>query len=740
MTLKKIVLLISTIFFIIPPLYSQQVYFLKGYVYNSETNEPVTNANIVVTGTNTGTSSDAEGYFELKMAGGEYDLRITSIGFSDTEISVRFPRENTKSLIIELIPKKLEIEGVDVFGSRYIPDRDTSIDRVPLSVFPAITRIDAVEIEKQGAVTLIDAVKFVPGGWTESRGRKTKQFFSVRGQKYPYPNYSINGIWQKEFEETGYLISALDIESIEIVRSSSALVKGLSGLTGIIDVKTKKPERETFSFIAKYGGLNSYNTNIRYGNKLDKIVFNTSAALFGTDGPSGRKGKESIANFHGNMDWRLSNKLKLMAGATYIDGLREFVTIIDPPGTPKIANREEKYDPVKSLISYVKLNYRGNDGSLTELQTNITYRNANYVRFNIKQEETTSDEEKDWEYGLNLLHSRPLSPSNTIRIGGLYNHWEAPNGKRYYTGRACNIHTWSGVIADEQKIGRFLLDAGFRLIGGYIVEWGGFGIEGSSAGFRNVDPIEDEPARLEWQSVLGGTYILSGSSSLHYNFSGGTIAPRKGSVNDEGVTPENEGRFQHDLGFRYKCPKQNEFSISAFYAKRNNAIDFSGNTIVTEDDMVLELYENMDKQSYGIELATKINVPALNSYIFGNATLMTGEKEVGNTMEEDNQLPNIILNTGLMYENSGFDANLFINYTGPYSNNRFVKPGWTAENGDYPLGDFALVDLTAGYTFSGRFSKKIFAEVKNILDQKYETVACYPDPGRLFNIGVKIHY
>jgi outer membrane cobalamin receptor len=740
MTLKKNILLISTIFIFIHSLYAQQVYYLKGYVYNSETNEPVPNANIVVTGTNTGTSSDSEGYFELKLTGGEYGLRITSIGFSDKEITLRLPRETAKPLRIDILPKELEIEGVDVFGSRYIPDRDTAIDRVPLSVFPAITRIDAVEIEKQGAVTLIDAVKYVPGGWTESRGRKTKQFFSVRGQKYPYPNYSINGIWQKEFEETGYFISALDIESIEIIRSSSALVKGLSGLTGIIDVKTKKPDRQTFSFIAKYGGLNSYNTNIRYGNKLDKIVFNTSAALFGTDGPPGRKGKESIANFHGNMDWQLSNKFKLMANATYIDGLREFVTIIDPPGASNIANREEKYDPARSMISYVKLNYHGDNGSITELQTNMTYRNANYIRFNIPQEETTSDEEKDWEYGLNILHSHPLSPSNTIRIGGLYNHWEAPNGKRYYTGRACNVHTWSGVIADEQKIGRVLVDAGFRLIGGYIVEWGGFGIEGSSAGFRNVAPIEDEPARLEWQSVLGGTYILSGSSSLHYNFSGGTIAPRKGSLNEEEATPENEGRFQHDLGYRYKSPKSNELSISAFYAKRNNAIDFSGKTLVTEDDMVLELYENMDKQSCGIELATKINAPALNSFIFANATLMTGTKEAGNSMEDDIQLPNVILNTGLMYENSGFDANLFINYTGPYSNNRFVNPSWTAENDDYPLGDFVLVDLTAGYTFSGSFSKKIFAEVKNILNQKYETVACYPDPGRLFNIGIKIHY
>ena len=721
------------------PVSSQEIFIIKGHIFNSETNEPVSNANILIPETREGTSSDNSGYFELKLSRGEYNLIITSVGFIERRIAVKIPPGLTELLRINLYPAKHEIGGVDVYGNYYIPDRDTSINRIPASVMPATSTISAVEIEKQGAVTLIDAVRYVPGGWTESRGRKTKQFFSVRGQKYPYPNYSIDGIWQKEFEETGYFLSALDIESVEIVRSSNALVKGLSGLTGVIDVKTKKPHRETASLMTKYGEYNSYVTNLQYGNKIEDLSFNTSASTFGTDGPTGRKGKERIMNFHGNMDWKLSDKFQLSAGAGYIHGLREFVTIVEP-GAANIANREEKYDPVKSLITYVKLNYKGNKGSLTELQTNMTYRNANYVNYNIPRDETSFQEEKDWEYGFNLLHSHPVSPSNTIRLGGLYNHWEAPNGKRYYVGRSCNVHTWSGVIADEQRIGRFLLDAGFRIIGGYIVEWGGFGIEGSSAGFRNVAPIENEAAPVEWQSAFGATYILNSSLSLHYNFSGGTIAPRKGSLNEDGITPDTEGRFQHDLGLRYKCPRNNEFSLSAFHTSRKNAIDYSGSTITTDDDLVLELYENLNKQSYGVEISTKINVPLINSSTFVNAMIMTGTKENEGKMESDEQLPAVIVNTGLMYDKSGFDANIFINYTGPYENNRFVNPAWVAENGNFPLGDFASVDLTTGYTFTGKFSTRLFAEVKNIFDEKYMTVAGYPNIGRMLQLGLKVIY
>ena len=100
---------------------------------------------------------------------------------------------------------------------------------------------------------------------------------------------------------------------------------------------------------------------------------------------------------------------------------------------------------------------------------------------------------------------------------------------------------------------------------------------------------------------------------------------------------------------------------------------------------------------------------------------------------------NIILNGGWYFEWSRFDANLMVNYTGPYTNNRFVNPNWVKQNGDFPLGDFVSADLTAGYTFQGKYSKRIFAEIKNILDKKYMTVAGYPEVGRMFLAGVKIN-
>ena len=117
-----------------------------------------------------------------------------------------------------------------------LPERDL-IER-PYTESPgletATTVIGRPEIEEMHPYSLIDAMDYVPGSWIETRGRKIKQFFSVRGQTYPYPGYLIDGAWFREFEEITYFLSAENFDRIEVLRSSSTLLLGPGGLTGMI--------------------------------------------------------------------------------------------------------------------------------------------------------------------------------------------------------------------------------------------------------------------------------------------------------------------------------------------------------------------------------------------------------------------------------------------------------------------------------------------------------------------------
>src|SRR5512140_1514442 len=140
----------------------------------------------------------------------------------------------------------------------------------PFSLLPVISTVNVGQIRKQGATTVIDAMSYIPGGLIETRGRQVKQFFSVRGQKYPYPDYALNGIWQQEFEELPYFISASDIEKIEIVRSSAALLTGLSGVEGVVNIKTREYTRPETSLEMEYGSNNAIHTHLSNGNKIGR--------------------------------------------------------------------------------------------------------------------------------------------------------------------------------------------------------------------------------------------------------------------------------------------------------------------------------------------------------------------------------------------------------------------------------------------------------------------------------------
>ena len=154
--MKRCILLFKMVLFLFLfdiTTYSQSIQLIKGFVYNAETNNPVPNAHLVISGKQTGTSSGINGYFELPLETGQHTIRVTSIGFSDREILINVKEASQESLRIELLPKNLEIQGVDVFGKYFLPHRDTSINRIPVSILPSMTSISAIEIEKQGAVT-----------------------------------------------------------------------------------------------------------------------------------------------------------------------------------------------------------------------------------------------------------------------------------------------------------------------------------------------------------------------------------------------------------------------------------------------------------------------------------------------------------------------------------------------------------------------------------------------------------
>lgn len=609
----------------------------------------------------------------------------------------------------------------------------------PASIASATSEVTKDDIEKAGATTVIEALKFTPGAWIESRGRKVKQLFSVRGQSYPYPTYTINGIYQKEFQEMSYFFNSANVQSVKVNRSSTALLNSLSALTGVIDIQTIKPTKREVRVFGKYGSLNSYHTGVSFADATEKISYSAAVNGVGTEGKSHKNGQESMWNAMGTFDWNISDKWSWGMNVFYVHGKRELV-LPEEPADAKFTKQREEYAPYKAVVVGSKLTYKATDRWTSELQMNYAGRKPLYKSTAVKDGKVNKYKETDNEFTTNWINAIALSDVNTLRAGVLYNYWKAPKGKRFYYGKKGETHTLSGVVADQHSFGRWLVDGGFRMTRQLYAHWGGFNIEGGGKPFSKVSPIEDEWQSPEWQATAGVTYNLNDKQSLNFAYAGGIVTPRKGALNNELAKPDNETRMNFDLGYKVMFGPTSQLSLTAFWVNRANAIAYSGKTLEKDNGDIMELYKNVDMRNYGMEAAYQ-SPKFFNAFsLFTNATLMIGQVKKNGEWSKDDELPCFIANAGINFDHAGWDANAYVNYVGPYKNDRFISKDYLKKYGKAPLGDFATVDLTIGYTFGKKMNMRVFAEGKNLLNNKYQTCAGYTDNGILVSGGFDIRF
>jgi outer membrane cobalamin receptor len=705
---------------------------ISGIIKDATSMVPLEGVNVVVVETSQGAITDKAGKYRIAgLKEGTYILRASMTGFKTERARLILIPGVDAMINFEMTSQIYQIDSVNVTAQREIRNLLKAPYTEPFSLQPAISTIKYEDILKQGALTVIDAVNYVPGGLTETRGRQVKQFFSVRGQKYPYPDYAVNGVWQQEFQELPYFFSSSDIEEIEIVRSSAALLTGLSGMAGLINIRTKEYTQPETNAELEYGTFNSFHGHVSTGGRTGRLGYRVGAGYDKSDGPDGKHANETMANLNAGIDWTLSDRLTLKATLFYLDGKRQ-LRLAEPPADQRYINMAQSFDPYRALISNIKVAYRPVKHLSTELQLFYSHRNPTFN----DEVKVTSSNERDYEAGVNVMQSVLLSKSNTLRFGGLYNRWIAPEGKRFYIGRRCDTETYSAVIVDEQQIGHVTLDGGIRWTRAYLNEYAAFNIEGEGGLFRNVTPIRDswEPAIL--QGNLGATWRYNNDLSFYFNSAAGQINPRRGALNEDMDELKNETRLKLDLGAALKFAGSGKLSLTAFRVLQKNAIALSGTTYSdTITGMVRELYLNRGQDQKGIEF--EISSPAVFGMInsFLNFTLMKSELDKDGETVKNMENPVFITAGGLYLKKRNTDLNIMCKYVSRFENERFAS----AAAGPQPLGDYLNIDMTGGYSFNTKIPVRLYFKIKNITDKKYSTVIGYPDFGRMIYFGVNIN-
>jgi outer membrane receptor protein involved in Fe transport len=186
-----------------------------------------------------------------------------------------------------------------------------------------------------------------------------------------------------------------------------------------------------------------------------------------------------------------------------------------------------------------------------------------------------------------------------------------------------------------------------------------------------------------------------------------------------------------DLGFRLSNPRLGTGIVSAFIVQRRNGINLSGG-IRTVNGRVMELYENRDQDSKGVEIDLRSRRFSNAVRVFLNLTAMSSRIETGGAMGRDVELPRAIAGGGMSASRWGFDLNLFWKFVSGYESLRF------SEGAIYqPLGNFNTVDLMLARRVGIRKQTRIYAETRNLANRIYSTVVGYPDYGRRVTVGLE---
>jgi len=204
---------------------------VSGAVTDEE-NQPLPGVNILVKGTNDGTTSDFDGKYTLQVANESAVLVFSFIGYESQEVQV-----GTQTTInVSMIPDTKTLQELVVVGYGEVEKRDITgavaqVKSDELQAVPVFNVEQALKARAAGVQVTQNSGK--PGGRIEVRVRGGN---SMIGDNQPL--YVVDG-----FPITGGIefLNPSDIESIDILKDASATaIYGARGANGVVIITSKR--------------------------------------------------------------------------------------------------------------------------------------------------------------------------------------------------------------------------------------------------------------------------------------------------------------------------------------------------------------------------------------------------------------------------------------------------------------------------------------------------------------------
>ena len=228
---------------------------LSGRVLDDDTRKPLAGANILVREPNIGTVSNDSGYFEIRLQVGNYEIRVSYIGYKTTITPVQLFSDRDVSLEILLQPSALELETVIVeekSNIEIIPPQQHTLSKRFIRELPTLTP-DVYQV-----------IKKLPG--VSSNSDKSAEF-SVRGSHFDEHLSMIEGVpIEKPFH-----LKAGSLESISIFNKE--MVERIEFYPGGYPARYGWKLSSASNILFRQGSRESFKSTLSFDARIVNLVF-----------------------------------------------------------------------------------------------------------------------------------------------------------------------------------------------------------------------------------------------------------------------------------------------------------------------------------------------------------------------------------------------------------------------------------------------------------------------------------
>ncbi|MEX2478786.1 MAG: SusC/RagA family TonB-linked outer membrane protein [Gracilimonas sp.] len=245
---------------------------ISGTVTDGETGESLPGVNILVVGTNNGTSTNADGEYELRAQSLQDTLQFSFLGFQ----TILVPIDGRTEIDVELSSQTLSGDEVVVigYGTQQQGDNTGSVNSISTADFNQGNITSPQELfQGKAAGVSVTSGDGSPGSGATIRIRGGSSLSASNDPLFVVDGVPLDGGGVAGMRNPLNTINPNDIESINILKDASATaIYGSRASNGVIIINTKKG-RAGQDFRIDYSTRLSYQANQKRVDMLDPDQF-----------------------------------------------------------------------------------------------------------------------------------------------------------------------------------------------------------------------------------------------------------------------------------------------------------------------------------------------------------------------------------------------------------------------------------------------------------------------------------